>query len=60
MSTPTVRWAWYGGLAIAVLGFVITWQFVAQTISPDLCPVGCDRSNSWGDDRLTSLSPRVD
>lgn len=35
MSTPTVRWNRYGGVAIAVLGFVISRQFVAQTISPE-------------------------
>lgn len=31
MSTPTVRWNRYGGAAIAILGFIITRQFVAQT-----------------------------
>ena len=35
MSTPTVRWNRYGGVAIAVLGFVVSRQFVAQTITPD-------------------------
>ena len=31
-STPTVRWNRYGGVAIALLGFVITRQFVAETL----------------------------
>ena len=35
MSTPTVRWNRYGGVAIAVLGFVITRQFVAETVQTE-------------------------
>ena len=34
MSTPTHRWSRYGGVLIAILGFVITRQFVAQTVQP--------------------------
>ena len=35
MSAPTVRWNRYGGTAIALLGFLITRQFVAQTMQTD-------------------------
>ena len=35
MSAPSVRWNRYGGSAIALLGFVITRQFVAQTMQTD-------------------------
>lgn len=35
MSAPTVRWNRYGGSAIALLGFLITRQFVAQTMQTD-------------------------
>jgi len=34
-STPTVRWNRYGGVAIALLGFVITRQFVTETITTE-------------------------
>ncbi len=35
MSTPTIRWNRYGGVAVAVLGFVITRQFVAETVQTE-------------------------